>query len=144
MTISLSDPLYLPCGAILPNRIAKASLAEFLATTDGLPTPEFERLYSLWSDGGAGLLLSGHILIDRDHVSCPCDVVIDRPADDKMMVALTKWAQAIVVSKENFWFLLSRTSERTMIRNNKLFLIIIDDGLGGSDCLEPRNRCAPL
>ncbi len=63
MTISLSDPLTLPCGATLPNRLSKAAMTEGMATPDGIPTAELERLYGLWSDGGAGMLLSGNILI---------------------------------------------------------------------------------
>ena len=50
----LSEPLTLPCGAILPNRIAKAAMTEGMATPDGRPTPELDRLYGLWSDGGGG------------------------------------------------------------------------------------------
>ena len=57
----LAQPLTLPCGARLPNRIAKAAMTEGLADPAGRPTAELERLYGLWSDGGAGLLLSGNI-----------------------------------------------------------------------------------
>ena len=28
-------------------------------------TPELERLYRRWSGGGAGLLISGHLMVDR-------------------------------------------------------------------------------
>ncbi len=35
----LAKPLTLPCGAILPNRIAKAAMTEGMATPDGRPTP---------------------------------------------------------------------------------------------------------
>ena len=53
----LAQPLTLPCGAVLPNRIAKAAMTEGMATPDGRATAELERLYGLWSDGGAGLLI---------------------------------------------------------------------------------------
>jgi 2,4-dienoyl-CoA reductase-like NADH-dependent reductase (Old Yellow Enzyme family) len=45
MTISLSDPLTLPCGATLPNRLAKAAMTEGMASPNGVPTAELERLY---------------------------------------------------------------------------------------------------
>ena len=32
-------------------------MTEGLATMNGVPTPELERLYGKWSDGGAGLLI---------------------------------------------------------------------------------------
>ena len=43
-------------------------MTEGLASPAGLPTPELERLYGLWSDGGAGILLSGNIQVDADHL----------------------------------------------------------------------------
>ena len=42
--MKLADPLLLPCGAQLPNRIAKAAMTEGLADTDGQPTAELEKL----------------------------------------------------------------------------------------------------
>ena len=90
MSLTLKDPLTLPCGAVLPNRIAKAAMTEGLATPDGVPTPELDRLYGIWSDGGSGMLLSGNIQIDRNHLERPGNVVIDGPADDEMMAMCGK------------------------------------------------------
>lgn len=119
MTISLSSPLKLPCGANLPNRIAKAAMTEGLATPDGVPTAELDRLYGLWSDGGAGMLLSGNIQIDRDHLERPGNVVIDRPADDAMMAALTSWAQAATRNGNHFWAQISHAGRQTQSNVNK-------------------------
>ena len=106
MTILLSDPLKLPCGATLPNRLAKAAMIEGAATTDGVPTPEMERLYRNWSDGGAGLLISGVISIDPRHILFPGDVIIDGPSvakNDVIMTALTQWAKAATRNGNHFW-----------------------------------------
>ena len=65
MTTLFSQKVKLPCGTNLPNRFAKAAMTEGLATAEGIPTPELARLYGLWSDGGAGMLLSGNIIIDK-------------------------------------------------------------------------------
>lgn len=119
MTISLSDPLSLPCGATLPNRIAKAAMTEGMASPDGVPTAELERLYGLWSDGGAGMLLSGNIQIDRDHLERPGNVVIDRPADEAMMAALTSWAQAATRNGNHFWAQISHAGRQTQSNVNK-------------------------
>jgi len=119
MTISLSDPLALPCGATLPNRIAKAAMTEGMATPDGVPTPELERLYGLWSDGGAGMLLSGNIQIDRDHLERPGNVVIDRPANEAMMAALASWAQAATRNGNHFWAQISHAGRQTQSNVNK-------------------------
>jgi 2,4-dienoyl-CoA reductase-like NADH-dependent reductase (Old Yellow Enzyme family) len=119
MAISLSGPLTLPCGATLPNRLAKAAMTEGLATPDGMPTPELERLYGLWSDGGAGMLLSGNIQIDRNHLERPGNVVIDGPADDAMMAALQSWAQVATRNGNHFWAQISHAGRQTQSNVNK-------------------------
>ena len=70
-------PLTLPCGAEIPNRLCKAAMTEGLATPAGEATPALNQLYGLWSDGGAGLLLSGNVQIDGDHLERPGNVIID-------------------------------------------------------------------
>ncbi|WP_417594960.1 NADH:flavin oxidoreductase/NADH oxidase family protein [Parasphingorhabdus sp.] len=119
MTISLSDPLSLPCGATLPNRLGKAAMTEGMATPDGVPTAELERLYGLWSDGGAGMLLSGNIQIDRDHLERPGNVVIDGPANDDMMAALRSWARAATRNGNHFWAQISHAGRQTQSNVNQ-------------------------
>ena len=84
MSELLAQALELPCGATLPNRLAKAAMTEGLATAAGVPTPELERLYGIWSDGGAGMLLTGNIQVDADHLERPGNVVIDKQPDAAM------------------------------------------------------------
>ncbi len=64
----LNQPLTLPCGAVVPNRMCKAAMTEGLAHPDGTASAELERLYGIWSDGGSGILLSGNIQVDGDHL----------------------------------------------------------------------------
>ena len=74
---ALNSAILLPCGSSIKNRLAKAAMTEGMATAAGLPTPELIRLYSIWAKGGAGLLISGNIQIDRDHLERPGNVIID-------------------------------------------------------------------
>ena len=113
MTSPLQQPLTLPCGAVLPNRIAKAAMTEGLATPDGVPTPELERLYGIWSDGGAGMLLSGNIQVDRDHLERPGNVVIDREPDEAMKRALASWAAVATRGGNHFWAQISHAGRQT-------------------------------
>ncbi len=113
MSDLLATALTLPCGAIISNRIAKAAMTEGLATARGVPTPELERLYGLWSDGGAGLLLSGNIQVDADHLERPGNVVIDRVPDPAMRTALTRWAQAGTRRGNHFWAQISHAGRQT-------------------------------
>jgi 2,4-dienoyl-CoA reductase-like NADH-dependent reductase (Old Yellow Enzyme family) len=114
----LQESLILPCGATLANRIAKAAMTEGLATADGLPTPELETLYGLWSDGGAGMLLSGNIQVDADHLERPGNVVIDREPNEQMKAALASWAQAGTRQGNHFWAQISHAGRQTQSNVN--------------------------
>ncbi len=109
----LAGPVTLPCGAIISNRIAKAAMTEGLASPAGVPTPQLERLYGLWSDGGAGLLLSGNIMIDGAHLERPGNVVIEQEPDAAMHTALTLWAQAATRNGNHFWAQISHAGRQT-------------------------------
>ncbi len=109
----LSQPLKLPCGAVISNRLSKAAMTEGLATGRGVPTAELERLYGLWSDGGAGMLLSGNIQIDADHLERPGNVIIDRQPDEAMKSALAKWAKAGTRNGNHFWAQISHAGRQT-------------------------------
>ena len=113
MTQLISQSLTLPCGAELPNRLAKAAMTEGLATANGVPTPELERLYGLWSDGGAGMLLSGNIQVDRDHLERPGNVVIDAKPNAAMRKALASWAKAGTRNGNHFWAQISHAGRQT-------------------------------
>ena len=114
MSDILARPLTLPCGAILPNSIAKAAMTEGLATPRGVPTEALATLYGLWSDGGAGMLLSGNIQVDRNHLERPGNVVVDREPDAEMQAALAHWAAAATRNGNHFWAQLSHGGRQTM------------------------------
>lgn len=115
----LAQPLTLPCGAVLPNRLSKAAMTEGLATRDGVPTPELERLYGIWSDGGAGMLLSGNIQVDKDHLERPGNVVIDSEPNAEMQAALASWAKAATRNGNHFWAQISHAGRQTQKIINK-------------------------
>ncbi len=119
MSKILAQTLALPCGAQLVNRIAKAAMTEGLATAKGVPTPELARLYGLWSDGGAGMLLTGNIQIDADHLERPGNVVIDREPDPELRKALADWAKAGTRNGNHLWAQISHAGRQTMKMVNR-------------------------
>ena len=119
MSNILAQTLTLPCGAQLVNRIAKAAMTEGLATSKGVPTPDLARLYGLWSDGGAGMLLTGNIQIDADHLERPGNVVIDREPDPELRRALTEWAKAGTRNGNHLWAQISHAGRQTMKMVNR-------------------------
>jgi 2,4-dienoyl-CoA reductase-like NADH-dependent reductase (Old Yellow Enzyme family) len=110
----IETPLTLPCGQVLPNRLAKAAMTEGLADPAGCPTEELERLYRVWGGGGSGLLLSGNIQIDSAHLERPGNVILDAVADSAMIDALRRWTEAAKAGGARFWAQLSHAGRQTM------------------------------
>src|SRR5258708_13286438 len=73
---SLFAPLTLPNKAVVPNRIAKAAMEENMADSGQLPGEDLRRLYANWASGGAGLILSGNVMIDPAALTGPGGVVL--------------------------------------------------------------------
>ena len=139
MTALFSQTLKLPCGVELPNRLSKAAMTEGLATAAGIPTAELARLYRLWSDGGAGMLLSGNIIIDKDHLERPGNVVIDRPPSPQMHDALVGWATAATRNGNQFWAQISHAGRQTqkLVNKNPKAPSAVKLGLPGGQFGEP-------
>lgn len=110
--MSLSSEIKLPCGAVLPNRLAKAAMTEGLADPQGLPTPELTRLYKIWADGGSGMLLSGNIQIDADHLERPGNVIIDRDLTEAERALFREWTAAATSNGNHFWAQISHAGRQ--------------------------------
>ena len=61
--MNVFDKLTLPNGAVIPNRIAKAAMEENMADLDHAPSEQLMRLYQAWAEGGAGLIITGNVMI---------------------------------------------------------------------------------
>jgi 2,4-dienoyl-CoA reductase-like NADH-dependent reductase (Old Yellow Enzyme family) len=97
---TLATPLTLPCGAVLPNRIAKSAMSEDLADRGNVPGDRLLRLYRRWARSGAGLLVTGNVMLDRHALGEAGNVVIE---DDAALDALTRWAEAGRSGGAEFW-----------------------------------------
>ncbi len=110
MTDLLAQPFALPCGATLPNRLCKAAMTEGLADSWLRATPELATLYRRWSEGGAGLLLTGNVQIDRNVLERPGNVAIDRNDGLKQLKA---WAKAGTVAGNHLWMQISHAGRQS-------------------------------
>lgn len=97
---TIASPLTLPCGAVLPNRIAKAAMTEGLADAGDNPTPALGTLYRTWSDGGAGLLITGNVMVDRRFLERGGNVVLE---DERALEQLKAWAKAGTAAGNHLW-----------------------------------------
>jgi len=96
----LNQPLPLPNGSTLRNRLAKASMSEALATWGNRPTPKLVTLYRRWAASGIGLLITGNVMIDRRALGEPGNVVIE---DETDLPLLRQWAAAATDQGAAIW-----------------------------------------
>jgi 2,4-dienoyl-CoA reductase-like NADH-dependent reductase (Old Yellow Enzyme family) len=113
----LAAPLALPCGATLRNRLAKAAMTEGLADPWLRATARHERLYRTWSEGGAGLLITGNVQVDRFDLERPANVAIDRSApgtcDAEARARLAAWARAGTVAGNHLWMQIAHAGRQS-------------------------------
>jgi 2,4-dienoyl-CoA reductase-like NADH-dependent reductase (Old Yellow Enzyme family) len=84
-------PLALRSGLKLGNRIAKAAMEEGMAGGAQLPDQRLIALYRRWSAGGAGLLITGNVMVHAEALTGPGGIVLDERAP---LEPFTKWAAA--------------------------------------------------
>ncbi|MBK0062553.1 MULTISPECIES: NADH:flavin oxidoreductase/NADH oxidase family protein [unclassified Acinetobacter] len=82
--------LVLPNGSQIQNRIAKAAMEENMADLEQAPSEELMRLYQAWAEGGAGLIITGNVMVDRRAMTGPGGVVLE---DEKHLDIFKRWAQ---------------------------------------------------
>jgi len=110
----LAEPLPLRCGATIPNRLCKSAMTEGLADAWLRPSSRHVALYRQWSEGGAGLLISGNVMIDHRVLERPGNVAIDpAPCDAATMQRLKAWAQAGTVAGNHLWMQINHAGRQS-------------------------------
>ena len=111
MTQKLAEPLTLPCGAVLSNRLCKSAMTEGLADEFNRATERHVKLYRRWSHSGCGLLLSGNIQVDRWHLERPGNVAIDGRNGGEAQLAA--YARAGTEAGNHLWAQISHGGRQT-------------------------------
>ena len=96
----IEQPLTLPCGHQVANRLCKAAMTEGMADAYDNPTVLHQRLYAAWARGGAAILTTGNIMIDRRYLERAGNVVVE---DDSVLPTLSAWAQAVRANGSQLW-----------------------------------------
>ncbi len=109
-SLRLFEPLALSSGDILPNRIAKAAMEENMADAQQLPGPALRALYERWSRGGAGLIISGNVMIDARAMTGPAGVVLDSA---QPLAPFTEWAKAAHSGGGRAWLQINHPGRQT-------------------------------
>ena len=106
----LSQPLTLPHGPVIKNRLLKSAMSEALGDRSGAPSPELVRLYQAWAEGGIGLCVTGNVMIDSAALGEPGNVVIE---DARHLAALQAWAKAATSHGTQCWVQLNHPGKQS-------------------------------
>ncbi len=91
---ALFRPLELPCGEVLPNRLAKAAMSDSLGDGVGNPTDAQKRLYERWAKGGIGLSIIGEVQGNPHFAEKPGNLVLTDGAELNSFRSLAKKGSA--------------------------------------------------
>lgn len=119
MSVTISSPLTLPCGATLKNRLAKGAMTEGLGDARNQATGGHVRLYRRWAEGGAGMLLTGNVQVDRRYLERPGNVAIDGAQSNEAIAALREYAKAGTENGTHLWMQISHAGRQTPALVNK-------------------------
>jgi len=136
----LEMPLVLPCGASLKNRIAKAAMTEGLADDYNRATARHATLYRRWAEGGAGMLLTGNVMVDRRYLERPGNVVIDGPQSEAQLDALRRWSGAARDAGADIWMQISHAGRQSpkIVATEPVAPSAVELGLPGGTFAKPR------
>lgn len=101
----LFQPLKLPNGSTVPNRLCKAAMEENLAVQPGqYPGEKLFNLYERWAKGGLGMILSGNVMVDPSALTGPGGVVLEKDTD---LAPFKHWAKIGKSGGGQFWLQIS-------------------------------------
>lgn len=100
----LFAPIQLRSGQVLRNRIAKAAMEEGMAGQAQLPDNRLAALYRRWGTGGAGLLITGNVMVHAEALTGPGGIVLD---SDSPLGPFAAWARAGKADGAAMWMQIS-------------------------------------
>ncbi len=112
MTI-LKDKITLPCGAQIKNRICKAAMTERIAFADNYTNQRHLNLYKKWAEGDIGILLTGNVQVDKNHLEGPANVCIEENTYAEQLPLLRKWAEEGTKDNTHLWMQISHAGRQT-------------------------------
>jgi 2,4-dienoyl-CoA reductase-like NADH-dependent reductase (Old Yellow Enzyme family) len=104
MGSELFSPLTLRSGLALGSRIVKAAMEEGMAGHAQLPGQQLTALYQRWGTGGAGLLITGNVMVHAEALTGPGGVVLDVSAP---LEPFAGWAAAGKADGAAMWMQIS-------------------------------------
>lgn len=113
----LQEEMILPNGSVLINRIAKSAMSENLSNRYHEPTPVLINAYKKWAESGAGLLITGNIMIDSKAIGEPRNVVVESRENFNL---LKEWADSVKDTNTQLWAQLNHPGRQAMEEINRI------------------------
>ncbi len=113
----LQRELQLPNGAMLSNRIAKSAMSENLSNKYNEPTPTLIGAYKKWAQSGAGLLITGNVMIDSKALGEPRNVVVENRNNFEL---LQEWANTVKGTNTQLWAQINHPGRQAMEQINNV------------------------
>ncbi|QWF81995.1 NADH:flavin oxidoreductase/NADH oxidase family protein [Amycolatopsis sp. CA-230715] len=111
MSSPLFAPLTLPNGSVIENRLVKAAMEENMAGDGQLPGDRLHRLYRRWSGGGAGLVITGNVMVHAEALTGPAGVVLD---EHSPLEPFRAWALAAKSGGARVWMQLNHPGRQVL------------------------------
>ncbi len=106
----LNESFELPCGVKLQNRLCKAAMTERMSDAGCNPTELHCELYRRFARTGAGLQITGNVLVDEVHLESRGNVIMDESSSKE---ALKSWASAAKSPDNQVWVQLNYAGRQT-------------------------------
>lgn len=98
--IALEQPYTLKNGTVIKNRLFKSAMSEQLSDASHNPTMGLANVYQAWAEGGLGISMTGNIMVDRNALGEPRQVVLDEQSD---LTIFKIWAEKGSVNNTHLW-----------------------------------------
>lgn len=108
-TLNLDTSFDIKPGVTIKNRLFKSAMSEQLGDREHNPKEGLIKLYRRWAQGGIGLAVTGNVMIDRQALGEPKNVVLDKKSDLSMF---KKWAQAGQLHGAQIWMQLNHPGKQ--------------------------------
>lgn len=112
----LNQPFTLPSGTIIQNRLAKSALSEGIAEANGRPSEALFNLYERWGKGGAGILFTGNVMVDKDHLVNANVMIAEK---ENFLEDYKKLAQKAQANGTHLWMQINHPGRQSPVYLNK-------------------------
>ncbi|GBF50841.1 oxidoreductase, FAD/FMN dependent [Leptospira ryugenii] len=109
--MDLFSPLTLPNGQTIKSRIVKAAMEENLSNAELLPDGQLWNLYSAWSGGELGAMITGNVMVDHRAMTGPGGVVLETKTD---LAPFRTWSERAKQHGSKIWMQINHPGRQVL------------------------------